>query len=97
MLKPSEIIQQISKYYNVDPEGIKTNRSKKREVCEPRQLAIYFIFRCTSLTSKEIAKEFGFTGNASVQSAIDKIKALISTDERIKHVVGRLTQILQIE
>ena len=70
---PSLIIEEISKFYNINPDRIKVaNRSK--DVVVPRQVCSYILQQLTDLSLKEIGSELGGQHYTTVINSITKVK-----------------------
>ena len=59
-----------------------TGPSRRREVTEPRHIAIYMVHRSTPATLKSIGRAFGGRDHSTVKYAIQTVENLIRIDSR---------------
>ncbi len=86
---PSLIIEEVSKYYNINPDRIKVaNRSK--DIVMPRQIASYILQQLTDLSLKEIGSELGGQHYTTVISSINKIKSEMRDNPEVANIVKDL-------
>jgi chromosomal replication initiator protein len=67
------IIEEVTKYFKVSLEELK-RRSRKREIVEPRQIAMYLLIRNTKLTRKQVANMFNKECHSTVIHAINAVE-----------------------
>jgi chromosomal replication initiator protein len=77
------ILNTIVSYSNV-PRYLIISPTRKREVCELRQIAMEIIKKNTSLMLKSIGNVFNGRDHSSVISAINKVNDLFETDKKFK-------------
>lgn len=77
------ILNTIVAYSNV-PRYLIISPTRKREVCELRQIAMEIIKKNTSLMLKSIGNVFNGRDHSSVISAINKVNDLFETDKKFK-------------
>ena len=70
--------------YNNTPRYLIISPTRKREVCELRQIAMEIIKKNTSLMLKSIGNVFNGRDHSSVISAINKVNDLFETDKKFK-------------
>jgi chromosomal replication initiator protein len=88
-----EMIQEIvAKYFNVDIEDIQS-KSRKREIVQARQFAMYFAKKITNKPYAEIGKNIGNRNHATVLHACKTIDGLKSIDKEF----GKFYKDLEIE
>ena len=86
---PSLIIEEISKFYNIQPDRIKVaNRSK--DVVVPRQVCSYILQQLTDLSLKQIGSELGGQHYTTVISSINKVKAEMRDNPEFANTVKDL-------
>ena len=86
------INQAVCKTYGVTEERLL--RSKRGRVNEPRNVAIYLTRRLRGDSLKEIGEQFQMDKYSSVSSAIERMKALIANDRRLRSRVEKLVLML---
>ena len=77
------ILTTIVAYSNV-PRYLIVSPTRKREICELRQIAMEIIKKNTSLMLKSIGNVFNGRDHSSVISAINKVNDLFQTDKKFK-------------
>ena len=77
------ILSTIVAYSNT-PRYLIISPTRKREVCELRQIAMEIIKKNTSLMLKSIGNVFNGRDHSSVISAINKVNDLFETDKKFK-------------
>jgi|Laugrespbdmm15dd_1035085.scaffolds.fasta_scaffold01283_14 chromosomal replication initiator protein len=70
--------------YSKTPRYLIISPTRKREVCELRQIAMEIIKKNTSLMLKSIGNVFNGRDHSSVISAINKVNDLFETDKKFK-------------
>ena len=83
------ILTTIVAYSNV-PRYLIISPTRKREVCELRQIAMEIIKKNTSLMLKSIGNVFNGRDHSSVISAINKVNDLFQTDKKFKEKYLRI-------
>lgn len=79
----SEIKEAVCEYYNLDVKDIQT-KSRKREVAQARQVAMYLARKYTKKSLAVIGSEIGNRDHATVLHACKTVENLIETDKTIR-------------
>lgn len=72
-LNPNQIIQCVSDYYNIKKEDL-TGRSRKKELIEPRQVAMYLLRDVLGLSFPYIGEKLGRRDHTTVIYACEKVE-----------------------
>ncbi|MDR0763653.1 MAG: chromosomal replication initiator protein DnaA [Bacteroidales bacterium] len=83
------IMKTVSDYFGISIEEINT-KTRKREIVEARQLAMYFSKKHTKASLSSIGQQCGNKDHATVLYACKMVGNLIATDKRFKEVVEDL-------
>ena len=83
------IVQLVSEYYNIDENCI-MSQSRKREIVQVRQIAMFFAKQLTKLSLKSIGTQLGKKDHATVLHAINTVNNLMETDRRFKNQIEEL-------
>jgi len=83
------ILQVVSEYFNTDENSILSN-TRKREIVQVRQVAMYFAKQLTKMSLKSIGARLGKKDHATVLHAINTVNDLIQTDRRFKSQIEEL-------
>jgi len=83
------ILQVVSEYFNTDENSILSN-TRKREIVQVRQVAMYFAKQLTKMSLKSIGARLGKKDHATVLHAINTVNDLMQTDRRFKSQIEEL-------
>ncbi len=90
------IIKLTCKYYNVE-EDLMKKKTRKREICFPRQVAMYLIKNSTNLSLKVIGELFSGKDHATVLYAYRTVNNLMDSDKQVKLDVQKLKKIIKLK
>jgi hypothetical protein len=90
------IIKLVSKYYNIDSELLKT-KTRKREICFPRQAAMYLIKENTNLSLTHIGGLFNGKDHATVLHAKRTVANLMQSDKTIGVDLKKLQKVIKFK
>lgn len=76
MPSPDTIIEEVGKFYNIDPLDIK-GQARTKDTVMARQVAMYEIRRMTNLSLKEIGKVFNGRDHTTAMHSIERVEKLI--------------------
>jgi chromosomal replication initiator protein len=85
------IMKTVSDYFSISIDEINT-KTRKREIVEARQLAMYFSKKHTKASLSTIGQQCGNKDHATVLYACKMVGNLITTDKRFKEVVEDLSK-----
>ena len=83
------IIKVVADYFQVKPESLKS-KSRKREVVQSRQIAMYFAKKFTKASLMRIGAEFGGKNHATVVYSSKTVEDLTETDKNYKRYVSEI-------
>ena len=83
------IIKLVAKYYNIEDDFVNT-KSRKRELCFPRQVAMYLIKENTNLSYGYIGGIFNGKDHATIVHAKRTVFNLMQSDKKINEDVKKL-------
>ena len=86
-LTMDEVLRKISKLSEIPIKLLKI-KSRKREIVEERQIAIYFCKILTKESNTTIAQKFGFSDSNTTQT-INKIKGWYITNKRMREKIDK--------
>ena len=91
-------IQQIQKLvastYKLTSEEL-VSKNNARQISHPRQVAMYLCKHLTKHSYPEIGRAFGGKHHTTVMHSVEKIEALVATDETLQRLISELTESLQ--
>ena len=91
-------IQQIQKLvastYKLTNEEL-LSKNNARQISHPRQVAMYLCKHLTKHSYPEIGRAFGGKHHTTVMHSVEKIEALVVTDETLQRLISELSESLQ--
>ena len=91
-------IQQIQKLvastYKLTCEEL-ISKNNARQISHPRQVAMYLCKHLTKHSYPEIGRAFGGKHHTTVMHSVEKIEALVATDETLQRLISELSESLQ--
>jgi chromosomal replication initiator protein len=91
-------IQQIQKLvastYKLTGEEL-LSKNNARHISHPRQIAMYLSKHLTKHSYPEIGRAFGGKHHTTVMHSVEKIEALVATDETLQRLISELSESLQ--
>lgn len=88
------ILVEVCRYYKLEP-SICLSKTNKREIVQPRQIAMYFAKKMTNLSLSVIGAKIGWKDHATVLHACKTIGNLIETDLNIRKDVELIERNLE--
>ena len=95
-LTVDNIIERVSREYDVTPNAIKS-RSRKKEVVIPRQLVMFLANKHTNIPATRIGKLVGSRDHSTVLHSIAKVEEQMATDKAFAMQVEKIEKLLQIK
>lgn len=80
------ICEEVCKFYTIDDDALR-GQSRAKETAQARQIAMYLIRNITSLSLKEIGKEFDGRDHTTVLHSIDRIEKMKNSNPEIAEVL----------
>lgn len=93
LIKSDLIIKTVSKYYEIDPEELKTD-DRHRPLVKARQQSIFFIMRETTLKLKEIGSLFNRDHSTVIHSK-EAVDDLSFTDRHYRSELLNLKELIK--
>ena len=85
----------VCDYFNLQAEAI-TSKTRKREIVQARQIAMYFAKNMTKLSLATIGSQIGGKDHATVLHACKTVNNLIDTDRQFKGYIEEIEKKLKI-
>lgn len=92
---PSLVLEKVAEVFAVDAEALRSS-SRKRPVSEARQVSMYLMRKCTSLSLPKIGQAFGGKDHTTVLYAIRKVKSRLQSDPALSQRVQQVLDELQM-
>jgi chromosomal replication initiator protein len=91
-----ELIQKVvCDYYNINVDTVKS-KTRKREIVQARQIAMYFAKDFTKASLKNIGSHFGNRDHSTVIHACQTVNDLMDTDKKFRYDVDELQKRIKI-
>jgi len=85
----------VCDFYNVSIDSVKS-KTRKREIVQARQIAMYFAKDLTKASLKNIGTHFGNRDHSTVIHVCQTVNDLIDTDKKFRHDVEELNKRIRI-
>jgi len=85
----------VCEFFNLPPEAI-ASKTRKREIVQARQIAMYFAKSMTKLSLATIGSQIGDKDHATVLHACKTVNNLIDTDRQFKGYIDEIEKKLKI-
>jgi chromosomal replication initiator protein len=85
----------VCDFYNIPVEAVKS-KTRKREIVQARQIAMYFTKDLTKSSLKNIGIFFGGRDHSTVIHACQTVNDLIETDKKFRHDVEEIEKRIKI-
>lgn len=86
-----DIIRTVCQHYNMDPSAVQT-ASRKRDVVQARQIAMYLAKQHTELSTSKIGSYIGRKDHATVLHACKTIKAILDVDKSFRAELNEIIE-----
>jgi chromosomal replication initiation ATPase DnaA len=91
--KEQKIIKIVSNYFNINENDLKRN-SRKEEVREKRQIAMFFLLKYTHLSQEKIGEIFNKERTTVIHSR-KRILNLFETDKNLRNDILRIEKSIE--
>jgi len=80
------IVEEVCKFYSIEDDALR-GQGRTKDTAQARQIAMYLIRNMTSLSLKEIGREFDNRDHTTVLHSIDRIEKLKNSNPEIAEVL----------
>lgn len=88
-----DIIKTVATFYNIEESDI-SNKSRKKEVVKPRQVAMYLLREDYNISFPSIGQKLGGRDHTTVIHSYEKIKQDIKNNNQLLQELGKIRAIL---
>ncbi len=88
-----DIIKTVAVFYNIDEPDL-SNKSRKKEVVKPRQMAMYILREDYNISFPSIGQKLGGRDHTTVIHSYEKIKNDIKTDNQLVQELNKIRAML---
>lgn len=85
-ISPSKIISVVADFYEINPSDI-TNKSRKQEIVEPRQIAVYLMRDLLKMSYPHIGEKLGKRDHTTALHAYEKIAKDLLQDQSLQQKI----------
>lgn len=89
IISVEHVLDRVCQYYHIEREEVRTS-SRKRDVCQARQIAMYLSKRLTNSSVTEIGRTIGNRDHATVLHACKVVTDLMAVDKNYKQAVTQI-------
>lgn len=89
-----QIQKQVASAYKLTIDEL-ISKNNARQISHPRQVAMYLCKHLTKHSYPEIGRAFGGKHHTTVMHSVEKIEALVATDETLQRLISELSESLQ--
>ena len=93
-LSPTEVLEGVCRYYNVDIERIR-GKQRDREIVWPRQVAMYLMRQETSASLLQIGMEIGGRDHTTVMHGWEKIQGQVANNDNVRREIAAVLESLR--
>jgi chromosomal replication initiator protein len=93
-LTPTEVLEGVCRYYNVDIDRIRGKR-RDREIVWPRQVAMYLMRQETTASLLQIGTEIGGRDHTTIMHGWEKIQGEVANNDRVRREIAAVLESLQ--
>ena len=93
-MTPTEVLEGVCRYYNVDIERIR-GKQRDREIVWPRQIAMYLMRQETSASLLQIGMELGGRDHTTVMHGWEKIQGQVANNDNVRREIAAVLESLQ--
>jgi chromosomal replication initiator protein len=90
-INAKELIKIVADFYNLKIESLSGN-CRKKELVNPRQIAMYLLREELEISYPSIGQEFGGRDHTTAMHAYQKIKKVLENNNRVKQEIESLKQ-----
>lgn len=86
-LTVEKIIDEVARTFGVDPDDIRSQKSRRANINKPRQIAIFIVRELTSLSMENIGKEFGNRHYSTIVYILQQVEKNMQADSNLRETV----------
>lgn len=88
------IIKKVADFYHLKPQDLRSG-SRRKDVVQARQVAIYLARKLTSMSLPALGEEFGGRDHTTILHSLQKIEALLKNDHNLETLLLSLERALE--
>jgi chromosomal replication initiator protein len=92
-ISPAQVIKAVSGFYEISPTDL-IGRGRKKEIVEPRQVAIYLLRELLNMSYPYIAEKMGKRDHTTAIYAYEKINLSLSKDQGLNQKISLIKDLI---
>jgi chromosomal replication initiator protein len=92
-ISPTQVIKAVSAFYEISPIDL-IGRGRKKEIVEPRQVAIYLLRELLNMSYPYIAEKMGKRDHTTAIYAYEKINLSLSKDQGLNQKISLIKDLI---
>jgi chromosomal replication initiator protein len=92
-ISPTQVIKAVSGFYEISPTDL-IGRGRKKEIVEPRQVAIYLLRELLNMSYPYIAEKMGKRDHTTAIYAYEKINLSLSKDQGLNQKISLIKDLI---
>jgi len=92
-VSPTQVIKAVSTFYEISPNDL-IGRGRKKEIVEPRQVAIYLLREILNMSYPYIAEKMGKRDHTTAIYAYEKINLSLSKDQGLNQKISLIKDLI---
>jgi len=93
VLSPKEVVKIVADFYNIEEDSI-YEKTRKKEVIKPRQVAMYILREDFTISYPSIGEKVGGRDHTTVIHSCEKIKNDLKNDSTLVHELGQIRSMI---
>lgn len=82
-----KIIDEVARTFGVEAEDIRSQKSRRANINNPRKIAIYIVRNLTTLSMEAIGTEFGGRHYSTIVYTVQQMEKNVKTDARLRETI----------
>lgn len=92
-ITPNQVVQVVANFFELTEKEI-IDHSRRKEVVEPRQIAMFLLKDLLAMSYSDIGYKLGKRDHTTVMHACDKISQKMTTDQKIGNKIIQIKEII---
>lgn len=90
---PNQVMQVVANFFELTEKDL-TDQGRRKEVVEPRQIAMFLMKDLLGMSYSDIGYKMGKRDHSTVMHACDKIATLLTTDQKLGNKLTSIKEVI---
>ena len=90
---PNQVMQVVANFFELSEKDL-IDQGRRKEVVEPRQIAMYLMKDLLGMSYSDIGYKMGKRDHSTVMHACDKISTLLTTDQKLGNKLTSIKEVI---